>query len=402
MAKKLVVAMMMHETNTFSPLPTPITSFARSGELTGPAAIKEAEGTNTSLGGFIEVARKAGAEFTVPMAASAHPSGLVTKAAYEQMTTAIVEEIKKGCDAVLLALHGAMVAEEYDDGEGELLNRIRKIAPDVPIAVALDFHTQMTDAMIKGANVITGYRTYPHIDMADTARRAGRTLMRTLAGEVEPRMVWGNRPIMSSSLVHTPSREPMKTLMGMANQAENSGHVLNASVFGGFPQADIPHLALSSVIVCDKRTAEGEILLNKILDTAWEKREGFLFHPEPLSVQVARARSLGTGDSGGGPVVMADHGDNTASGGTQDVMSVIEEAMKQGLEDACAGPVCDPACVEQMIKAGVGNDVTLELGGKIDMPAMGLKGKPLKVAGKVKAITDGSFVVTGPMATGTM
>src|SRR5213075_448662 len=150
---------------------------------------------------------------------------------------------------------------------------------------------------------------------------------------VEPRMVWGNRPIMSSSLVHTTSREPMKTLMGMANQAEDSGQVLN-----------------SSVIVCDKRTAEGELLLNKILDTAWEKREGFLFHPEPLSVQVARAKSLGNGESGGGPIVMADHGDNTASGGTQDVMSVIEEAMKQGLEDAVAGPICDPGSVAEMIK----------------------------------------------------
>ncbi|HSH99943.1 MAG TPA: M81 family metallopeptidase [Reyranella sp.] len=401
MSRKFVVAMMMHETNTFSPLPTPIESFARAGALHGPAAIKEAEGTNTSLGGFIEVARKAGAEFTVPMAASAHPSGLVTEAAYEQMTSAIVDAVRKGCNAVLLALHGAMVAEHYDDGEGELLNRIRKIAPDVPIAVALDFHTQMTDAMIKGASIITGYRTYPHIDMADTARRSGRTLMRMLDGEVEPKLVWGNRPIMSSSLVHTPSREPMTTLMGMANQAEDTGQVLNASVFGGFPQADIPHLALSSVIVCDKRTAEGEILLNKILDAAWEKREGFLFHPEPLSVQVARAKSLGHGEPGDGPVVMADHGDNTASGGTQDVMSVIEEAMKQGLEDACAGPICDPACVEQMIKAGVGNAVTLELGGKVDMPAMGLRGKPLTVSGKVKAITDGNFVVTGPMATGT-
>ena len=172
MARKFVVAMMMHETNTFSPLPTPIDSFARAGALSGPTAIKDSEGTNTSLGGFIEVARKAGAEFTVPMAASANPSGLVTKAAYQQMTSAIVDEVKKGCDAVLLALHGAMVAEHYDDGEGELLNRIRKIAPNVPIAVALDFHTQMTDAMIRGANIITGYRTYPHIDMGDTARRA--------------------------------------------------------------------------------------------------------------------------------------------------------------------------------------------------------------------------------------
>jgi microcystin degradation protein MlrC len=396
LSQKFVVAMMMHETNTFSPLATPIESFGRAGALSGEAAIREMEGTNTSLGGFIEVARKAGAEFSVPMAASAHPSGLVTRAAYEQMTTAIVDDIRKGCDAVLLALHGAMVAEHFDDGEGELLQRIRAIAPSVPIAVALDFHTQMTDAMVKGADIITGYRTYPHVDMADTARRAGRTLMRMLAGQVAPRMVWSSRPIMSSSLVHTPSRQPMQTLMGMANHAEDTGQVLNASVFGGFPQADIPHLALSSVIVCDQRTAEGEVLLNRILDTAWEKREGFLFHPEPLATQVARAKSYAEG-----PVVMADHGDNTASGGTQDVMSVIEEAMKQGLEDACAGPICDPTSVDQMITAGVGAEVTVELGGKVDMPAMGLKGKPLKVTGRVKAITDGSFVVTGPMATGT-
>ncbi|MCE9523264.1 MAG: M81 family metallopeptidase [Alphaproteobacteria bacterium] len=395
MPKKFVVAMMMHETNTFSPLATPMASFARKGAVSGPVAIAETEGTNTSLGGFIEVARKAGAEFTVPMAADAHPSGPVGDAAFEEMATAIVEEVGRGCDAVLLALHGAMVTQTFDDGEGELLRRIRAIAPEVPIAVALDFHAQMTEAMVRGATIITGYRTYPHIDMADTARRAGRTLLRMLAREIAPKMVWGQRPIMSSSLVHTPSREPMRTLMGMANAAEDSGEVLNASVFGGFPQADIPHLGLSSVFVCDRRTAEGEVIMNRILDTAWERREEFLFRPEALPVQVARAKSLS-----GGPIVLADHGDNTASGGTQDVMSVIEEAMRQGLEDACAGPICDPGCVAQMIEAGVGGEVTLALGGKVDMPAMGLKGKPLTVSGRVKCITDGQFKVTGPMATG--
>ncbi|MBP6014142.1 MAG: M81 family metallopeptidase [Alphaproteobacteria bacterium] len=395
--KKFVLAMMMHETNTFSPLPTPIESFARKGALEGPLAIAEAEGTNTSLGGFIEVARKAGAEFTLPMAANAHPSGLVIDAAFEQMTAAIVAEIAKGCDAVLLALHGAMVTESYDDGEGELLARIRKVAPHVPIAVALDFHAQMTEAMVKGATVITGYRTYPHIDMADTAIRAGRTLLRAMAGEVAPKMVWGSRPLMSSTLMHTPSREPMKTLMGVANAAEDGGQVLNASVFGGFPQADIPHLALSSVFVCDGRTADGELIMNRILDQAWERREEFMFRAEPLRDQVARAKTLK-----GGPIVMADHGDNTASGGTQDVMSVIEEAIAQGLEDACAGPICDPLSVAQMIEAGVGGAVTLSLGGKVDMPAMSLKGKPLAVSGRVKCITDGEFKVTGPMATGSI
>jgi microcystin degradation protein MlrC len=397
MPHKFVVAMMMHETNTFSPLPTPIESFGRRGSLKGPAAIAEAEGTNTPLGGFVDLLREAGAEFTVPMAASAHPSGLVTEAAFEEMAGAIIEAVMAGCDGVMLALHGAMVTETTDDGEGELLTRLRKVAPEVPIAVALDFHTQMTEAMARGANVITGYRTYPHIDMAETSRRAGRTLLRTLAGEVTPKVVWGSRPIMSSTLVHTPSREPMKSLMAMAAEAEDSGAVLNASVFGGFPQADIPHLALSAVAVCDGKTAEGEALLARILDQAWEKREGFLFHPEALAAQVTRAKSLD-----GGPIVLADHGDNTASGGTQDVMSVIEEALRQGLTDACAGPVCDPTSVAQMIAAGVGAEVTLDLGGKVDMPAMGLSAKPLRITGRVKAITDGAFTVTGPMATGSI
>ncbi|MCW5747677.1 MAG: M81 family metallopeptidase [Alphaproteobacteria bacterium] len=394
--RKIVIAMMMHETNTFSPVPTPLASFGRMGAMQGPAAIAEATGTNTQLGGFLAVAQAMGAEFTVPMAASAHPSGLVQKAAYEQMCDAIVGEIAKGCDAAFLALHGAMVAEHLDDGEGELLRRIRRVAPGLPIAVGLDFHAQMTAAMIDNATVVTGYRTYPHIDMAHTAERAGRTLVRALDGEVEPKMVWGFRPMLTSSLVHTPSRQPMKDIMDMANAAEDSGQVLNASVFGGFPQADIPHLSCSAVIVCDKRTAEGEILLNRLLDMAWDRREAFLYRGAPLAEQVAGAKKLE-----GGPIILADHGDNTASGGTQDVMSVVEEAQKQGLEDVCAGPIWDPGAVARMIEAGIGATVSLDLGGKVDMPQLNLKGKPLKVSGTVKCITDGEFVVTGPMATGT-
>lgn len=395
MRRKFVVAMMMHETNTFSPLPTPIESFARRGDINGTAAIAAAVGTNTPLGGYLDVMHETGDEFVVPMAASAHPSGRVTEAAFEEMAGAIVEAIAEGCDGVMLALHGAMVTERTDDGEGELLRRIRAVAPDVPIAVALDFHTQMTQAMARGATVITGYRTYPHIDMAETSRRAGRTLLRAMAGEVDPRIVWDSRPIMSSTLVHTPSREPMKSLMAMAADAEDAGSVLNASVFGGFPQADIPHLGLSAVVVCNGRTAEGELLLARILDQAWERREGFLFRAEPLADQIARAGRLDAG-----PIILADHGDNTASGGTQDVMSVIEEAIAQGLTDVAAGPICDADCVEAMIAAGVGAEVTLDLGGKVDMPAMGLMGKPLRITGRVRAITDGTFVVTGPMATG--
>jgi microcystin degradation protein MlrC len=124
--RKIVVAMMMHETNTFSPVPTPLASFR---PLSGQAAIEEFRDTNTQLGGFLHVAEEAKAEIVVPLAAGAHPSGYVEKAAYEDMSEAIVGAIRNGCDAIFLALHGAMVAEHLDDGEGELLRRIRAVAP---------------------------------------------------------------------------------------------------------------------------------------------------------------------------------------------------------------------------------------------------------------------------------
>ena len=257
MPRKFVIASMLHETNTFSPLATPIASFGPGGPLRGERAIEELADTNYAIGGFIGLAREAGAEFTVPLAANAHPSGKVTREAYEEMAGAILAEVGKGCDAVMLDLHGAMVAEHLDDGEGELLARIRTLAPGLPIAVALDFHAQMTNRLVDNATVVTGYCTYPHIDMRRSGERAGRTLLRALSGEVKPFTLWGRRPILSSTLSHTPSRNPMKDIMDRAMAAEAGGEVLNASVFGGFPQADIPHLGLSVVVVCDAARADG-------------------------------------------------------------------------------------------------------------------------------------------------
>ena len=391
--RKIVVAMMMHETNTFSPVPTPLASFR---PLSGPAAIEEFRDTNTQLGGFLDVAKEANAEVIVPLAAGAHPSGYVEKAAYEDMCDAIVGAIRNGCDAAFLALHGAMVTEHLDDGEGELLRRVRAVAPKLPIALGLDFHAHMTAPMVENATVVAGYRTYPHVDMGETGQRAGRTLVRALDGLIQPVMVWGSRPMMTSTLVHAPSRQPMKDIMDQAIAAEASGAVLNASVFGGFPHADIPHTSLSAVIVFDRRADEGRVLLDRLLGMAWDRRDAFLYTGAPLASQIAHGRTLGDG-----PIVLVDHGDNTASGGTQDVMSVIEETMRQGLDDVVAGPICDPAAVKRIVEAGTAAGVTLDLGGRIDMPQINLLGKPLTVTGRVTRITDGEFVVTGPMATGT-
>jgi microcystin degradation protein MlrC len=390
--RKLVIASMMHETNTFSPVPTPLESFR---PLSGEAAIAEFKDTNTQVGGFLDVAQRMGAEIVVPLVAGAHPSGYVERRAYEDMCEAIVGGIRGGCDAAFLALHGAMVAEHVDDGEGELLRRIRAVAPRLPIAVGLDFHTQLTSTMVEHATVITGYRTYPHIDMAETAQRAATTLVRALDGEVKPVMVWGMRPMLTSTLEHTPSRQPMKDVMDMAIDAETRGIVLNASVLGGFPQSDIPHLSCSAIVVCDGDTTRGQALLERMLDLAWRRRADFLYKGAPLDSQVAHARRLTEG-----PVILVDHGDNTASGGTQDVMSVVAEVMRQGLDDVLVGPICDPTAVARIVSAGTVASVTMDLGGRIDMPQLHLKGTPLTITAKVTRITDGEFTVTGPMATG--
>ena len=390
--RKIVIASMMHETNTFSPVPTPLESFR---PLAGEAAIAEFKDTNTQLGGFLDVAQRMGAEIVVPFAGGAHPSGHVERRAYEDMCDAIVGGIRGGCDAAFLALHGAMVAEHVDDGEGELLRRIRALAPRLPIAVGLDFHTQLTSTMVENATVITGYRTYPHIDMAETAQRAARTLVRALDGDVRPAMVWGIRPMLTSTLEHTPSRQPMKDVMDIAIDAETQGIVLNASVLGGFPQSDIPHLSCSAIVVCDGETSRGQALLDRMLDLAWQRRADFLYKGAPLASQIAHVRTLAEG-----PVILVDHGDNTASGGTQDVMSVVAEVMRQGLQDVLVGPICDPTAVARIVSAGTVASVTMNLGGRIDMPQLNLKGTPLTISAKVTRITDGEFTVTGPMATG--
>ena len=389
---RLVLATMRHETNTFSPLPTLLKAF---GPKSGKAAINVYRGTNNPIAAYIDIAEREGAEYVVPLIANAHPSGAVDRAAFDEMATSICDAVGRGCDGVMLDLHGAMVTEVHDDGEGELLRRIRAVAPEIPIAVALDFHTNLSAVMIANATVITGYCTYPHIDMAETGRRAGETLIRTLAGEVNPVMLWHSLPMLTHMLRQTPLDQPMKDIMNRAMSAETGGEVLNASVFGGFPLADIPHVGLGAVVVGDGDGVAAGGLLDELMEQAWNRRADFVFEIEPVATSLTRAKALDDG-----PVILVDHGDNCGAGGPQDNMEVLEEVLRLGFEDMAAGPIWDPDSVARMIDAGVGAEVTLQLGGKTDSPAMALPGRPIPVSGTVRCITDGRFVVTGPMATG--
>ena len=396
---KFVIAMMRHETNTFSPLPTMLEDFCQGTRPDGPDygmdAANSYRGTDNAIGVYIDMAEKMGAETDVAIAAYASPSGPVDDAAYEHMCAKICDAVARGCDAVLLDLHGAMVTKTHDDGEGELLRRIRQIAPDIPIALALDFHTNFSAVMAENATVITGYRTYPHIDIGETGERAMRTLLRAINGEVDPVICWKVLPMLTHLNCQTPSREPMKSIMVRAIQAEADGEILNASVFGGFPLADIPHVGLASVIVADRNSPNGPALCEELSDMAWQRREDFVYESGTLSEAIAEAKAYTDG-----PVLMADHGENVGAGGMTDVMDSLEAVLNARFEDMVVGPVWDPAVVKQLQAAGIGADVTVDLGGKTDMPALNRKGRPLRLSGKVTNLSDGTYTITGPMMTG--
>ena len=392
---RLVVAAMLHETNTFSPIPTDVARFGHRNMLSGAEARRYFKGTNTAIGAFIDLADEIRADTAIPIAASAVPSGKVSTAAYKYITDAICAAIDQGCDAAFLDLHGAMVTETEEDGEGALLARIRKKHPNLPIAVALDPHCNCTQAMVDNATALVGYSTYPHLDMYDTGKKAGRIVLDAMAGKTKPVMTWRQLPLLSQTLRQGTDNEPMKSLNAMARAKEAAG-LLSASILFGFPLADIRDAGFSVVAIADGNIAKADAAAEEIARAAWAVREDFVYKGRPLAEAVAEAKGLSEG-----PIVLLDHSDNAASGATQDVMTVIAEVMRQGLEDVAVAAVWDPEAVQQMIKAGPGATVTIKLGGKTDMPSINLKGKPLTVTGKVKALSDGEFVIRGPMGTGT-
>ncbi len=400
---RIVIAQMKHETNTFSPVPTPLARFARGNAGRHPTmppegreAYQSFKGTGSAIAAFIQLCEEARIDFTIPIAAQAWPSGPVEDAAFEHIAGRICAAIDAGCDAILLDLHGAMVTERFEDGEGELLRRIRRIAPKVPIGVALDMHTNLYPAMVENCDVISGYQTYPHIDQYETGIRAGRPILAMLAGKAAPAMAWGNRPMLPHVMRQASDDHPNSKLQARCRAIEAEG-ALAASLFVGFPHADIANAGLSAVVVANGDPARASAWCNELLDVAWAEREAFVYRPEPLPQSLARAKAMSEG-----PVVLLDHYDNAASGGTMDSMTVLAGILREGFENVAVFAIHDPWAVAEMMRAGIGSEVTLPLGGKLDMPSIGLKGEPLAVSGTVKLISNGRFRNRGPMGRGVL
>ncbi|MGL5139079.1 MAG: M81 family metallopeptidase [Beijerinckiaceae bacterium] len=394
---RLLLAMLKHETNTFSPVVTDLQRFRDWGLHEDEAVVRAYRGTNHPIAAYIDLADELGAEIVSPVAAEAMPSGFVEPEAYAWLTGRILDAARDHgpFDAILLDLHGAMVPRGMVDGEGPLLAKLREIAPKTPIGVTFDMHGNMTEETMASADVVLCYKSYPHTDMAATGRTCAGIIRKMLKGDVKPVISWGQAGILAQTLRMGTADEPMKTAQAMTRAAEKQPGILAASVFGGFPMADIPDAGLSVVVVADGDQAAADAARDEILAFCQREKAGWIYRHEDLTRAVTRA--AGMNDF---PVILLDHADNVGSGGTSDTMMVIREALRQNLQDVAMAAVFDPEAVRLMAAAGVGATLTLPLGGKTDMPSIGEKGEPLMLTGKVKRLSDGEWIVRGPMYTG--
>jgi microcystin degradation protein MlrC len=396
---RIVAARMNHETNTFSPVPTPLASFGPDGPVFGKAALAQARGTRTGLGAFIAAAEARGAQIEVAVSATANPSGLVHDAAFEAIAGSIVELVAQGCELILLDLHGAMATQSFEDGEGELLRRVRQVAPHTPLAVALDLHGNITQAMIDHADLMVGFKTYPHIDMFETGAHAARLAFEWLDSGVKPALAWAQPPLLSHTLRSATAEGAMQRAVQRATQMESQG-LLGVSVFAGFSQADIRDAGMS-VVAVGKSPAQAQAAADQLARQIWTERDGFVYKSEPLAASVTRAVTLRAAAApGSGPVLLLDHGDNVMAGGTCDTTALLEECLRQGLSRIGVGPLADPQVVAQCIAAGVGSSVEVTLGNKMKLGRAGAQPAPIKLRAKVRAISDGRFRITGPIYTG--
>ena len=398
-AMKVVIARMNHETNTFSPVRTPLAAFGGGkpgGPEFGAAAYAAGKHSATAMGAFIAAAERRGCEIAAPLCAMANPSGPVEPAAYDAMSDAIVDAIGQGCDAIMLDLHGAMVVETTDDGEGDLLERIRAIAPRTPLALALDLHANVSDKMVRNADIVVGFKTYPHVDMVETGDHAARLLFQLLDGAIRPTIALARPRVLAQTLCqNTEVPGAMHDGVERARELERRG-ALAATVFGGFYLADIADAGMSAVVVADDDAAQAARWAGELSAMLRLRAREFVFRQGALASSVARAKSV---DSG--LVLLLDHGDNCMSGGTCDTMDVLAECLRQGLDRIVVGPVCDPQAVAELVAAGVGETVTLDLGNKLPMPKIGLVARePLRVTGTVRRIADGEYTISGPIYTG--
>ncbi len=397
MTKRVLAARFMHETNTFSRVATDMAAFRRRDfhlENEIPVAFRD---TRSAFGATFEAADKYGWTLIHPVSASANPSGLVTRGAFEEIAGQVVGAAKKQgpVDGVLLHLHGAMVTDEHEDGEGELLRRLRgAIGRDVPVVVTLDLHANVTQAMADHASALIAFRTYPHIDQYERAWQGAELLQRAMLGEIKPVTVIARRPTIYGLNHGRTQSGPMVEALSRADAVERKGEALVVSICAGFTRANIRDVGPSVTVTTDGAKSRGQAIAESLMDFAWETREQNTAKLLPIPAVIELARKGKPGDK---PLVVADYTDNPGGGGYGDATAFLKAMVEAKLPAVAFHALCDPEAVQDGIRAGIGARATLTLGGKTD-PARG--GGPLRLEGEVTCLTNGKFICYGPMGGG--
>ena len=394
---RVLVAQIMHETNTFSRLRTGIDDYARRYLHIGADVRPALAGTRTEIGGHIDAAEAHGWDLVMPIAANATPSGPVTEEAWARLSGTVLDAARRGgIDAVALALHGAMATESEEDAEGALLAALREIlGPDVPVAITLDLHANVSDRMAALADIVVAYRTYPHVDQYERARQAADLLAEALAGRTAPACLVRRPPMLYGANFGRTESGLMATLLEAAADHETEDGILAVSVHAGFAHADAWATGPSVAVTHDgpgaaRRAAE---IADSLCATIWAGRQEATAEGLSLADAMALAR---THDGGKGPLVLADYTDNPGGGGYGDTTNLLRAMIEAGVDDAAFATIADPISAAAGHAAGIGARLRLPLGGHTD-PA---QGPPIDCEGSVVSLSDGAFVYDGPMWAG--
>ncbi|MCP4392082.1 MAG: M81 family metallopeptidase [Gammaproteobacteria bacterium] len=393
-SKTIAVGGFQHETNTFAPHLAPFENFERAdswpGLTIGEPLIETMAGLNIPLTGFIDAAQQAGHELHSLCWCSAEPSSYVTRDAFERVADLICSRLREGpaLEAVYLDLHGAMVTEHYEDGEGELLRRVREIVgPAIPVVISLDLHANITSGMVGFSDAMTIYRTYPHLDMAVTGARAYELLEPLLAG-FKLYKAMRKIPFLFPLTSQCTEFEPCRSIYTPLNAISLTPGLNNIDFATGFPPADIVECGAAVVaygVNPESVEAAADVLFQQVLDAEAE----FTF--ETFSADEAVLRAMG--NDSGKPVVLADAQDNPGAGGTSDTTGLLEALVRNGAQQAVMAILYDPEVADMAHAAGVGAVLDIELGAKSGFSGV----EPLRAKFEVEALGDGRFIFTGAM-----
>jgi len=378
---RMVVGSIMHESNCFSPVHANLEAFRECELLFGRDLVEHHANRRTEVGGILQVGQQRGIEIVPTISAKAMPSGPVAAEAFDFVKTRLLEGVKTAgrVDAVMLVLHGAMLTPECDDPEGLILQEARElVGPEVPVGLTLDHHANITALTAENADFIISYRTHPHTDQFQVGQQAADLMWRVVAQGLRPAMRIKKVPML---LCQESSPRPRSHLVKRIKQLENKDPVLSASFCIGYPFADIEEVGPCALVVTDNDEHLAEHEAADFANLMWSLRETFA--PAVPAIEEAIKEAL---NSEGGPYVFCDVGDCLMAGGAGDGTAFLTALLEKRVRNACLVLV-DPEAVEQCITAGVGCQITIALGGKIDRTNC----QPVTVNARVSLISDGLY-----------